>query len=182
MIIQCAAGSTANCEPCATTVSPLSDGSTPGQFPSNVPLSTADTALVQRVIDEIWNAGCIDLADQLFAANYVNHGGLIPDLVKGPEGVKFSVALYRAAFPDLHVSVDRLSAIDGKVQLHWSVWGTLLDARSGTAGALSARHAFTGETMSSVVDGQIVESWTTWDSTAALQRLGVVQPRHEGTS
>jgi hypothetical protein len=52
-----------------------------------------DTALVRRVIDEIWNAGDIDLADELFASTYVNHGGLIPDLVKGPECIKFSVAL-----------------------------------------------------------------------------------------
>lgn len=131
-------------------------------------LSSTDTALVQRVIDQIWNAGCIDLADELFAANYVNHGGLIPDLVKGPEGIKFSVALYRAAFPDLHINVDSLSAIDGSVQLRW------------TAG--SAGQAVTGETRSSVIDGRIIESWTSWDSTAALQQLGVFQPRHEETS
>jgi len=134
-----------------------------------------DIALVQQVIDEIWNAGCIELADELFAANYVNHGGLVPDLVEGPEGIKIGVALYRAAFPDLHISVDSLSAIDGIVQLHWT-------ARSGTARAVSARYAFTGETRSSVIDGRIAESWTTWDSTAALQELGVFQPRHEETS
>lgn len=131
-------------------------------------LSTIETALVRRVIDDIWNAGNIALAGDLFAANYVNHGGLIPDLVKGPEGIKFSVALYRAAFPDLHINVDSLSAIGGSVQMHWTAW--------------SAGQAVTGETRSSVVDGRVVESWTTWDSIAALQELGVFQPRHEETS
>ena len=44
-------------------------------------VSAHDAGLVQRVIDEIWNAADLDLADELFAATYVNHGGLIPDLV-----------------------------------------------------------------------------------------------------
>lgn len=145
-------------------------------------MSTTDTALIQRVIDEIWNAGCIDLADELFAASYVNHGGLIPDLVKGPEGIKFSVALYRVAFPDLHISADSLSSVNGSVHLQWTARSTLPDVRSSTAGAVVTRRALTGETMSSVVDGRIVESWTTWDWTAALQQLGVFQPSHEETS
>lgn len=144
--------------------------------------STIETTLVRRVIEEVWNNGNIDLADELFAITYVNHGGLIPDLVRGPEGVKFSVALYRAAFPGLHISVDSLSAINGNVQLHWTALSTLPDARSGNPAAVSARHALTGETMSSVVDGQIFESWTIWDSTSALEVLGVFQPNHEETS
>src|ERR1700674_3161656 len=138
-----------------------------------------DIALVQRVIDEIWNAGQNDLADDLFAVTYVNHGGLVSDLVQGPEGIKVGVALFRAAFPDLHISVDSLSAIEGIVQLHWTA---MPDSRGGPADAVSARHSLTGETKSSVVDGRIAESWTSWDSTAALQRLGVFQPGHEETS
>lgn len=145
-------------------------------------LSTIDTTLVRRVIDEIWNAGNLDLADELFAATYVNHGGLIPDVVKGPEGIKFSVALYRAAFPDLHISVDSLSGIDGSVQLYWTARSNLPDAGSDNAGVMNAKHAVTGETRSSLAGGQIVESWTSWDSTVALQELGVLQPGHEETS
>jgi len=125
-------------------------------------------ALVQRVIDEIWNAGNVDLADELFAPTYVNHGGLVPDLVQGPEGIKFSVAFYRAAFPTLHVAVDDLSVDNDAVTLCWTARGQAsIDA---TAGTLS------GVTRSLVVGGQILESWTRWDAGLALARLGVVQP------
>lgn len=141
-----------------------------------------NSALVRRVIDAIWNRGEIDLADELFASSYVNHGGLIPDLVRGPESIKFSVALYRAAFPDLHVGVDRLSSIDGTVQLRWTAWKSLAHSRSSRAGAASVGHALTGATRSEVVGGQIVESWTAWDSAVALRWLGVPQPTHEETS
>src|SRR5438874_1746416 len=47
-----------------------------------------NAAVVRRAIDEIWNLGKPDLADLLFAPDYVNHGGLIPDLVRGPEAIK----------------------------------------------------------------------------------------------
>jgi hypothetical protein len=124
-------------------------------------------ALVQRVIDEIWNAGNVDLADQLFAPTYVNHGGLIADLVRGPEGIKFSVAFYRAAFPGLHVAVDDLAVDQGAVTLCWTARGqTAADPTRGT---------LTGVTRSLVIDGQILESWTSWDAGLALERLGVVQ-------
>jgi hypothetical protein len=123
--------------------------------------------LVQRVVDEIWNAGNLELADELFASTYVNHGGLIPDLVQGPEGIKFSVALYRAAFPGLHVAVDDLAVDKDAVILRWTAAGQA--AGGSTTGTL------TGVTRSHVVDGRVVESWTTWDAGLALERLGVVQ-------
>jgi predicted SnoaL-like aldol condensation-catalyzing enzyme len=126
-----------------------------------------NAALVQRVVDEIWNAGNLELADGLFAPTYVNHGGLIPDLVQGPEGIKFSVAFYRAAFPGLHVAIDRLDVDKDAVTLCWT-------AREQTA-ADATRGTLTGETRSVVVDGQILESWTSWDAGLALERLGVVQ-------
>jgi SnoaL-like polyketide cyclase len=130
-----------------------------------------DAALVRRVVEEIWNAGDIDLADQIFSSAYVNHGGLIPDLVTGPEGVRFSVALYRAAFPDLHVRVNSLSSIDGTVRLGWTAQTNFTDARSGAA---NGRRALSGTSRGRVVGGQIVESWTEWDSTAALGVLGIL--------
>lgn len=126
-------------------------------------------ALVQRVIDEIWNAGNVDLADELFAPTYVNHGGLIPDLVKGPEGIKFSVAFYRAAFPALHVAVDDLTVDKNAVTLCWTARGqTSINASATT---------LSGVTRSLVVGGQILESWTRWDAGLALARLGVVEPK-----
>src|SRR5579864_7206590 len=139
-------------------------------------------ALVRRVVEEIWNAGDVDLADELFSSAYVNHGGLIPDLVKGPEGIKLSVALYRAAFPDLHIRVDGLSWIQGTIRLSWIAEATFVDARSGDGAAVKGRHELAGTSWSRAAGGKIVESWTEWDSTAALRVLGVLQPAHDGAS
>jgi predicted SnoaL-like aldol condensation-catalyzing enzyme len=126
-----------------------------------------NATLVERVIDEIWNAGNVDLADELFAPTYVNHGGLIPDLVQGPEGIKFSVAFYRAAFPGLHLAVDGLTVDGDAVTLRWTA--------SGQTPADPAGGSLSGVTRSQVLDGQVLESWTSWDAGVALERLGVVQ-------
>jgi hypothetical protein len=135
-------------------------------------VSARDAGLVHRVIDEIWNAGNLDLADELFDPTYINHGGLIPDVVRGPEGVKFSVALYRRAFPDLQISANNVQRSEGTVTVHWTAQGTSSGGpgrgtRGDNAGSLA------GETRISVANGQIVESWTSWDSAKVLAELGI---------
>jgi steroid delta-isomerase-like uncharacterized protein len=129
-------------------------------------------ATVRRAVEAIWNRGALDAADTLFAPDYVNHGGLIPDLVRGPEAIKVSAALYRAAFPDLQVTVDDLVADGETVVLRWTARGT---SRSAPAGATAAqrRGEVTGVTRSRLIGGRIVESWTCWDRAGALARLGL---------
>ncbi len=138
-----------------------------------------NAAVVRRAVEAIWNRGELDVADRLFAADYANHGGVIPDLVHGPEAIKLSVALYRAAFPDLHIMVDELIAKQDTVLLRWTARSTRPgepDRRwsSGTPNML------TGVTISRLAGGQVLESATDWNRTAVLARLGVLSPE-EGT-
>ena len=70
--------------------------------------ASVNETLVRQAIEVIWNRGDLDAADELFAPGYVNHYGLIADLVLGPEAIKVSAALYRVAFPGLHVTVEEL--------------------------------------------------------------------------
>jgi SnoaL-like polyketide cyclase len=144
-------------------------------------VSSGDAGLIHRVINEIWNAGDLDLADELFGPTYINHGGLIPDLLPGPEGVKFSVALYRRAFPDVQISVDNLQTIGGMVRLRWTAQGASQSGAGGRTGGGRAG-SLTGETRISVADGRIVESWTSWDSAKVLTELGILQRTDDETS
>jgi SnoaL-like polyketide cyclase len=75
--------------------------------------------LVRRVIDEIWNRQELALADMVFTPGYVNHGGLIPDLIRGPEVIKFTVALYRRAFPEFHIAVDGVTKEVDAIVIRW---------------------------------------------------------------
>jgi hypothetical protein len=82
--------------------------------------SEQNRRLVRQAIDEIWNGGHLELADQIFSSDYVNHGGLIPDLVHGPEAIKVSVVLYRRAFPQFRLTVIDLFAQEQSIALRWA--------------------------------------------------------------
>jgi hypothetical protein len=133
--------------------------------------------LVRRAVEEIWNQGDLALADVLFAPTYVNHGGLIPDLLQGPEAVKSAVALYRAAFPDFYITVEALRAQEEMVELHWSAHRGPPTARTG--GAARQGGPLRGTTRSRCAAHQIAESWTRWDRAGVLRDL-VVRPCPEG--
>lgn len=124
--------------------------------------TTQHKALVHRAVEAIWNRGELDVADLLFATTYVNHDGLILDIVSGPEAIKLSVALYRTAFPDLQISVDDLTEDGDTVHLHWTASGVATTGR--LMGTMTSRMA----------GGQIIESWMQWDREAALAQLGLL--------
>jgi hypothetical protein len=123
--------------------------------------ASANEALVRLVIDAIWNKGDLDVADELFGPDYVNHDCQIADLLVGPETVKLTVAFYRLAFPDLHITVEFLSASRDTVVVCWSA------SRGPPPGidvaVTTNRRLLTGITSTRVAGGQIVETWTEWD-------------------
>ena len=128
-----------------------------------------NAVLVRRAVEEIWNQGTLDMADVLFAADYINHAGLITNLVRGPEAIKFSVAFYRTAFPDLHITIDALTANRDAVLLRWTARSSAPPtgrADRATPGALA------GIIVSRCAGGQIVESWAQWDQAGIVEQLG----------
>jgi hypothetical protein len=131
-----------------------------------------DAAGMCRAIEAICNGGDFAVADALFAPDYVNHGGLIPDLVRGPEALKVAVALYRAAFPDFHVTVRVLRVRAATVLLRWTA--ARHPAEAPADGNPPGEHGgVTGITRGRLSGGRIAESWTRWDASRALRQLGL---------
>jgi predicted SnoaL-like aldol condensation-catalyzing enzyme len=134
--------------------------------------AAANARLVRQVIEEIWNDGDLDLADHCFASDYLNHGGLIPDLVRGPEAIKISVVLYRTAYPALRVAIVDLLAQGSIVAVHWVAHGTsrrreVTDPRSGAPQC----DALSGMTFARLTAGVIQESWLCWQSRGGQARV-----------
>jgi predicted SnoaL-like aldol condensation-catalyzing enzyme len=124
-----------------------------------------NVAVVRRAVEEVWNQRDLAVADALFAPDYINHGGLIPDLVPGPEMIKISVALFRTAFPDFWITADDVIAEGETVLLRWTAHN---DSSSGEQGRLL------GTTRSRFAGGKIAESWTCWDNEGVLRQVGVI--------
>jgi predicted SnoaL-like aldol condensation-catalyzing enzyme len=123
--------------------------------------------VVQRMVEAMWNQGNLEVANRLFSANYVNHAGLIPDCIRGPEAMKVSVALYRAAFPDLQISIEQLTAKQNTVVLRWIARTS--SVFSETQGTLL------GLMICRFDQGQIAESWMQWDQPGVLDQLGLTR-------
>lgn len=146
------------------------------------PSSAADanTTLVRRFVDDLWNAANLAVADEIFAAdcmphtlhhNTVDFGGRY-----GPKHIKLIVAAWRAAFPDWHIAVTDMVAGDDKVMLVTRGTGTHLGELMGIPP--TGRHVtFTGMRIFRIAEGKIAEYWVLWDWVGLWQQLGTIPSR-----
>ena len=72
-------------------------------------------ALIQRFVEEAFNRGNLDIADEVYAPSFASHDPTTPEGPGSPEDVKQFVNLYRRAFPDIHTTVEDLIAEGDKV-------------------------------------------------------------------
>lgn len=131
--------------------------------------------VARRLIEDGFNAGDLDVADELIAPEMVEHQDFGPDHASGPEGVKAVIASLKRAFPDFHLEIDDLAVAGDTVWLRMTGTGTNEGSFMG--------HPPTGRVMrtpvfdSLRVDGaKIVEHWGVPDRLSALFQLGLAQP------
>jgi steroid delta-isomerase-like uncharacterized protein len=133
----------------------------------------SNKALSRRLLEEAFNAGNIDVIDELVTTDFVNHDAALPEPMIGPDAAKASINGYRTAFPDLRLTIEEQIADDQGVATRWSAKGTHEGDLMGMA-PTGKQATVTGITIDRIVDGRIAESWTNWDTLGMLQQLGVV--------
>src|SRR5689334_22639513 len=95
-------------------------------------MSEANKAICRRVIDDVVNRGNLAAVDNLIDASYVYHGPGGLEL-RGPDGFRQLVTLYRTAFPDLRMTIEDAIAEGDKVVLRWTGRGTHRGDLAGVA-------------------------------------------------
>lgn len=132
-------------------------------------------ALVERWFEDLFNAGELDVADEILDRNVSYHGpaSLSPRDVTGPADIKEYVQVYQTAFPDLWYTVEDITAGDGEIRVRWRATGT---HESDLFGIESTGEVFTvaGIDVFVVEDGLITEIYAQWDTLKMVQELGVV--------
>ncbi len=128
-------------------------------------------ALVRQWV-ELWNMGNIDAIGAFVTPDYVRHDPNSPE-IRGPEAEQQLVAMYRAAFPDLHFTVEHLVAEGDTVLPHFTVHGT---HRGELLGIPPTDKPVTVVAMElfRLVDGKIAEQWVVMDALGLMQQLGAV--------
>jgi steroid delta-isomerase-like uncharacterized protein len=143
------------------------------------PMAASDLAAAsRRLLEESFNDGNVRVIDELVAAEALNHDPALPAQlrdVRGPEALKRVVAMYRAAFPDLRMTVDDVIVADDKVVLRWHSEGTHRGELAGLA-PTGARGSVTGISIDRWKDGKIVEAWAEWDNMGLARQLGAAPP------
>jgi predicted ester cyclase len=130
-------------------------------------------AVLDRYYDEIWNQGRLEVCDELIAPDYLNHSAPLPDLPRGPEGLKQTVAAVRRAFPDVHYTIEDMVLGEEKAALRVTMRGThggefLSIAPTGRAievQELQIEH---------LRGGQIVAHWHQIDDLRLQRQLGLL--------
>ena len=131
-------------------------------------------ANASRFFEEFWDQKNLAVADELLAANHVDHTpGSPPGLPPGPAGFKQFGSVYFTAFPDLHITIDDQVAEGEMVVTRWTSHGTNTGSLFGMP-ATNKSATITGITISRIVDGKAVETWTNFDNLGMLQQLGVI--------
>jgi steroid delta-isomerase-like uncharacterized protein len=133
----------------------------------------ANKALIRRFIEDVHNKGNFALFNELFAPNYVNHSA--PAKENGRAAREQAIRSYRAAAPDLRVTIDDMIAEGDKVALRWTTHGTErgpLHTPLGIAPATERPISIPGVNIFRIVNGQIAEEWIVWDTLSWAQQLG----------
>jgi steroid delta-isomerase-like uncharacterized protein len=136
-------------------------------------MTETNKAISRRVVEEIFNAGRLEVADELVTPDFISHDPSSPEPIIGPEGLKRQAEGYRTAFPEIRLTIEDEIAEGDRVVTRWTARGTHQAELFGFP-ATGKEATVTGMTIDRIVDGRIVESWTNWDTLGLLQQLGVV--------
>jgi len=135
----------------------------------------ANKAAFRRIPEEIINTGNFDLADELFAPDYIEHVVTPPGTPPGIAGFKAYFTMLRAAFPDLHYTVEAVLAEGDLAAGHITARGTHRGEFLGIAP--TGAQVSWGEThIGRFENGKLIEHWGDSDDLGRFQQLGVIPP------
>ena len=133
-------------------------------------LQDENKAVARRAFEEILSRGRFDLAEQLYARDFVNHG-----IHRDASLEEDQAALkgWHQAFSDISIVPEKLIAEGDLVAIYWIARGT----NTGTGNGLPAtgkKAELAGITIWRIVDGKIKEEWSAFDQLSMMQQLGLL--------
>ena len=133
-------------------------------------VSDQNKAIARRAFEEILSGGRFELAAQLYAKDFINHG-----IHRNASLEEDQAALkgWHQAFSDITIVPEKLIAEGDLVAIYWIARGT----NTGTGNGLPAtgkKAELAGITIWRIVDGKIRDEWSAFDQFAMMQQLGLL--------
>jgi steroid delta-isomerase-like uncharacterized protein len=133
-------------------------------------LQEQNKALAKRAFEELLSGGKFELAEQLYAKDFANHG-IHRDI--SLEEDQAALKGWHEAFPDVVIVPEKLIAEGDLVTIYWIARGT----NTGTGNGLPAtgkKVEQSGITIWRIVNGKIKEEWSAFDQLSMMQQLGLL--------
>ena len=136
-------------------------------------MSQENIATSKRGLEEAFNRGNLEVIDQDTTEDFVSHDPIMGD--QDRESSKQQIASYRQAFPDIHITIEDSFAAGDKVVIRWSGSGTFENEFMGQQPTGEKGDPVKGIGIDRFdEDGQIVESWTQWDTLTFMRNVGAI--------
>lgn len=131
-------------------------------------IQARNKAIAMRVFNEIFNQGEFQVAEEIYAPDFQNHGlHQSADLKTDQEAVHAE----KKAFPDLRMSVQQIISEGDKVAVLWTFQGTHTGFGYEGLPPTGTWVEVRGITIWRIVNGRIVEEWTSFSDTGAYLRM-----------
>lgn len=123
--------------------------------------ASVNTLLIQRYITEAWNTNNLAVLDEITA---------------DPEPYRTTISTLRIAYPDLHITIDEISAEGNVGAVRWTAHSTH---------EVGVQLHWVGTTFHRIQESKIVEAYRVADRLTLLEQLGSVpaqrasSPLHE---
>ena len=126
-----------------------------------------------RAFYDFWNTGDEALLKQAIASNFTDHT-LPPGRPQGPEGPACTSRRFRAAVPDLKVTVEKVIVAGDYVTVHMNFTGHFT-GRFGQTQGKGQPIPFIATDLVKVQNGRITDNWHIEDNLTLLQEMGVAK-------
>jgi steroid delta-isomerase-like uncharacterized protein len=130
-------------------------------------------AIVRRFLDECISNGNAELADELFAEDFVSDFIGLPEPVRGIDAWKQLARNYFNGFPDLRLIETELIGENDTVVARWTWRGTQSGDFMGIPATGKVVEA-SGMGLYRIADGKIAYEWVCEDNLGMMQQLGVI--------
>jgi len=139
-------------------------------------LQEQNKALAKRAFEELLSKGRFELAEELYAKDFVNHG-IHRDISLAED--QAALKGWHQAFSDLSIAPEKLIADGDLVAVYWIARGTNTGAGNGLP-ATGKKVEQSGITIWRIVDGKIKEEWSAFDQLSMMQQLGLLDQKGSG--
>lgn len=141
-----------------------------------MPLSPEENnTIAKKFFHEAWNNGNFAIVEELTTPETIDHSTLHGHAERGTESFRQIISMFRAGFPNIHLTINDAIYAGDKVVHRWTLTGTHNQEFMGIP-ATGKSVEFTGVTIVRMEEGKLAERWSNIDMLRLLQQLGAVPP------